>query len=149
MLQDQLNLAALARLQDHNSHFAESVYQQMKHSWFPTLLLLQALNLRPTDPAYQIVEGWIRIGHAAGLSESAEREQYFWRLHNRVIPAHTPTCHWKTCLCSTVKPKHGLKACTGCWSVFYCGVECQTNDWLAHRRDCQKGKPKKHQSLNR
>ena len=37
-------------------------------------------------------------------------------------------CHSKTA---------DLKRCLGCKKVFYCGKECQAQDWKNHKSDCQ------------
>lgn len=34
-------------------------------------------------------------------------------------------CHWAGCIDAMMKPAHPLKACKGCFEVFYCGRFCQ------------------------
>ncbi len=33
--------------------------------------------------------------------------------------------------------KEGAKRCAGCGRVGYCGKECQSEGWKAHKRDCK------------
>jgi len=41
----------------------------------------------------------------------------------------------KTCRkCQSV----GEKRCTGCFMVWYCGRDCQSQDWVNHKGDCKK-----------
>lgn len=40
--------------------------------------------------------------------------------------------------CSSVGGKNGkLLSCSGCSVVFYCGSQCQKDDWRNHKKDCQ------------
>ncbi len=36
-----------------------------------------------------------------------------------------------------VRGKEGAKRCAGCGRVGYCGKECQSEGWKAHKRDCK------------
>ncbi|KAJ7211625.1 hypothetical protein GGX14DRAFT_448903, partial [Mycena pura] len=33
--------------------------------------------------------------------------------------------------------KHATLRCSGCKSILYCGVECQTQNWKIHKKDCK------------
>ncbi|KAI0074850.1 hypothetical protein K474DRAFT_1498813 [Panus rudis PR-1116 ss-1] len=124
--------------ENHRSPFAHTIRQQMHDCWLHTLQQLQSLHLHPNDSRYIAITGWTNIGSIAGLSERAELIQFPRREASRgVIDAYTYTCHWMECLCSTMKPKHHLKVCTGCWMVYYCGSQCQESDWETHRLVCR------------
>ena len=45
-------------------------------------------------------------------------------------------CHF--CAKSQAQIADRLKLCNGCRSVSYCSVECQRNDWRAHKKECAK-----------
>jgi hypothetical protein len=36
-----------------------------------------------------------------------------------------------------LKPNDSLKKCANCQKMFYCGIECQTNDWKIHKHECK------------
>ncbi|KAK7000885.1 hypothetical protein R3P38DRAFT_1816989 [Favolaschia claudopus] len=40
--------------------------------------------------------------------------------------------------CAACRTQHHLKTCSKCKAVYYCGVECQREDWVKqHRRECE------------
>jgi hypothetical protein len=43
--------------------------------------------------------------------------------------------HW----CLNCK-NYGTRRCEGCQQVYYCGLECQTDDWKRHKRECKRAK---------
>ena len=47
-----------------------------------------------------------------------------------------PNGYCITCLIPAAKVAGGLKKCTRCWMVRYCGRECQIKDWKNHSRLC-------------
>ncbi|KZT39318.1 hypothetical protein SISSUDRAFT_1128146 [Sistotremastrum suecicum HHB10207 ss-3] len=47
-------------------------------------------------------------------------------------------------LCAVCGKAQGLKACTKCRKVWYCGSQHQLDDWQEHRRHCQCPKPRVH-----
>ena len=54
-------------------------------------------------------------------------------------------CHF--CL----KPAEGdLLQCGSCFAAFYCGIDCQKNDWKAsHRSECKTPLPDSHESFHK
>ncbi|GJE85155.1 hypothetical protein PsYK624_012330 [Phanerochaete sordida] len=58
------------------------------------------------------------------------------------VAADRRHCNWSGCLCSAHEPPHRVKVCKGCWSVVYCGKDCQENDWTkgGHRERCLRTK---------
>ncbi|RCN35574.1 MYND finger [Ancylostoma caninum] len=39
--------------------------------------------------------------------------------------------------CFSYCRKEQLKCCSGCSAVYYCGVQCQRNDWPDHSAECR------------
>ncbi|KAH8115929.1 SET domain-containing protein [Phellopilus nigrolimitatus] len=39
--------------------------------------------------------------------------------------------------CCESRPSKGLKKCTKCKMVYYCGSACQNRDWLTHKLECE------------
>ncbi|KAI0074845.1 hypothetical protein K474DRAFT_1664945 [Panus rudis PR-1116 ss-1] len=137
IIAQQVNLAKDALRQNpEHSEFGLSIHEQFLSTWFPTLYTIQMHNIPSTDPRYV---AWVKIGANVGLHEANEKIRWCQWMIERLIPPFTRTCFWKGCLCSQMpaKPKHSLKSCTGCRRVFYCGTQCQTNDWSAHRLECR------------
>ena len=42
--------------------------------------------------------------------------------------------------CNVCKEKDTIKKCSGCYMVWYCGPECQRQDWTTHKEACQKSR---------
>jgi len=40
--------------------------------------------------------------------------------------------------CEVCKSSQGIKRCTGCFMVWYCGQKCQMGGWKGHKVDCKK-----------
>lgn len=72
----------------------------------------------------QLIQAWKDYALAVDISQSGSAYG--------TLPTSTfRTCGLRTCLCHGKKPAHSLRACAGCWEVFYCGSKCQTE--YAHR----------------
>ncbi len=39
--------------------------------------------------------------------------------------------------CAVCSKSNGLKRCTGCFLVWYCGSKCQKDDWKGHKANCK------------
>ena len=63
-------------------------------------------------------KGWQDIGRFLPLDLGGFRET------DQHLPMHK-RCGYKSCLCNTFRPAHPLRVCQGCWSVAYCGPQCQ------------------------
>lgn len=49
-----------------------------------------------------------------------------------------PTGNCSFAGCGETKPLSKLAACAGCQVVTYCSVDCQSNDWPEHSKDCER-----------
>lgn len=67
--------------------------------------------------------------------------QDWWYCSQTCIEAdaidHRPFCQWCN-RCGTLIPVGEREWCTGCFDVFYCGRQCQLQDWRQgeHKQDC-------------
>ena len=43
--------------------------------------------------------------------------------------------------CQKCSLDEGLKKCTGCYHVWYCGAKCQRGDWDSHKNECKVKNP--------
>ena len=59
-------------------------------------------------------------------------------------PADAPgtTCNH----CGAREADAQLRACSGCYSVRYCGVTCSKTAWPAHKEDCRRRQAEREKS---
>jgi len=84
---------------------------------------------------WYLTESNKRVHKGASLAQAAADQGHYKAcrlvdkvLSNRVVRA-----------CDACGRRFGLKKCSNCRWKFYCGVECQTEDWPSHREECRHG----------
>lgn len=51
-------------------------------------------------------------------------------LHKNIAPLNE-------CWCCGATPQAPKLKCSGCYSVYYCNIECQRKDWSQHKTECK------------
>ncbi|KAL4245080.1 MYND-type zinc finger protein samB [Abortiporus biennis] len=113
----------------------ETYFSKLLPIWYSTLQGLRACrNITPDQiRCHQVVQVWAAFSEQIGISEDNIQEQ----LQLNPSPREPPkwmTYHRKECLCHNERVHHRMRVCKGCRRVVYCGIDCQTKDWIIGRR---------------
>jgi len=102
--------------------------KQKGNTWifFVTFSIVPPTRLNVFKPDLFVSTGKKRVKVKKSTKKIVRKE----RRKSDTIPI-SQNCCW---YCSSEKCK--LKRCNGCFNACYCSVECQTKDWVLHRREC-------------
>ncbi|KAL6299437.1 hypothetical protein BKA93DRAFT_742312 [Sparassis latifolia] len=93
-------------------------------------------GLHQSLPSYLEIRKTDRAGRGVYAKNASKTGSvlFFRKPHVSVLSTSCIDTHCSSC-CEPA-PDSGLRRCTRCRSVWYCGIKCQNSDWSLHKNEC-------------
>ncbi|TFY67160.1 hypothetical protein EVG20_g4044 [Dentipellis fragilis] len=93
-------------------------------------------DLYNTVPSYLEVKSTAERGRGVFAKEGIKRGSIVLALKPHIHVLATRNLDSFCSACVSPAPEAGLKRCTRCKVVSYCGAACQNGDWTIHKKEC-------------
>ncbi|KAA1473083.1 SET domain-containing protein [Dentipellis sp. KUC8613] len=93
-------------------------------------------DLYKTVPSYLEIKATAERGRGVFAKEGIKRGSIVLAMKPHVHVLATRNLDSFCSACVSPAPEAGLKRCTRCKVVSYCGAACQNSDWTIHKKEC-------------